>query len=106
MRGWIPARSFSPKKLPALVWRSLGFIAPAAARQYLDDLIRDRVRWAREEHAKADGPLTIVGAFGLTVGIARAAQILRGGLEAAGLPIHEMDCSPVLRPMSDPAQPR
>jgi glycosyltransferase involved in cell wall biosynthesis len=44
----------------------------------------------------------MVGAFEINIGIARAAQFLRSGLLAAGLPVHAMDCSAVLRPMAGP----
>ena len=50
--------------------------------------------------------MSILGGFELNIGVARAAQILRTGLEAAGIPVHPMDCSPVLRPIPGPAQPR
>jgi glycosyltransferase involved in cell wall biosynthesis len=98
---WIAARRFTPKNLPGLVWRSLSVLAPATSRRYLDHLLRDRVR-AAQQAPRVDGPLTLLGAFQLNIGVARAAQILRGGLEAAGLPVHPMDCSAVLRPMPGP----
>ncbi|HET6618596.1 MAG TPA: glycosyltransferase family 4 protein [Dongiaceae bacterium] len=98
---WIPARTFTPPKLAGLIWRGLARFAPGAARQYHDGLIRGKVRRCRTA-AGADGPLTLLGAFELNIGIARAAQILRSSMEAAGLPIHPMDCSAVLRPMPGP----
>lgn len=98
--GWIPARSFAPPKLRGLIWRSLARIAPGAARRYHDHLIREQVRRCRP--ARADGPLTMIGAFELNIGIARAAQILCSSMEAAGLPVYPMDCSAVLRPMPGP----
>lgn len=103
---WIPARSFTPKKLSGLVWRGLNAVSPSTARRYLDHLIRDRVRRIRRTPSDGDGPVTLVGSFEFNIGIARAAQILRAGLEAADLPIHAMDCSAVLRPMPGPPKPR
>src|SRR5688572_23137512 len=91
------------RELSGLTWRILNLLAPDLARRYFARVLRARVRAARRKPRTETGPIAIVGAFGLTVGIARAAQILRGGLEAAGLPIHEMDCSAVLRPLPGPA---
>ncbi|HEX6120249.1 MAG TPA: glycosyltransferase family 4 protein [Dongiaceae bacterium] len=84
-----------------MIWRSLARFAPGTARRYCDRLIRGEVRRCRTA-AGADGPLTVVGGFGLNIGIARAAQILCSSLEAAGLPVYPMDCSAVLRPMPGP----
>lgn len=98
----IIARGFKPKKLQALIWRGLDSVAPGAAGRYLDHLIRDRVRRLQQVPATGGGPMTLVGAFELNIGIARAAQILRAGMEAAGLPVYPMDCSAVLRPMPGP----
>jgi glycosyltransferase involved in cell wall biosynthesis len=102
----IPARSFVPRRLSGLIWLGLNIVSPAAARRYLDHLIRDRMRVARQAVPKTDGPLTLIGAFQLNIGVARAAQILRVGLEAANLPVYPMDCSAVLRPLPGPPQPR
>ena len=46
--------------------------------------------------------MTLVGAFDLHIGVARAAQILRAGIEATDIPLHPIDCSPVLRPLPGP----
>src|ERR1051325_7807650 len=95
---WISSRTFVPGKLPGFLWRVLRMFAPITATPYLDFLIRCRVHAA--QHAqRADGPLTLLGAFSLNIGIARAAQILCAGLEAAGQPVYPMDCSAVLRPI-------
>jgi glycosyltransferase involved in cell wall biosynthesis len=103
---WIPARSFTPDRLSGLICRGLGTVAPTAARRYLDAVIRARVSRAREEPSAGGPPVSILGGFELNIGVARAAQILRAGLEASGVPVHPMDCSPVLRPIAGPAQPR
>jgi len=106
-QDWIPARSFTAAKLPGLVWRALDAVLPSTAGAYLDYLIRARVRRLRRTPSAGDGPVTLLGAFELTIGIARAAQVLRAGMVAANLPVHPMDCSPVLRPMrgSPPQRP-
>jgi glycosyltransferase involved in cell wall biosynthesis len=107
---WIPARSFTPDRWSGLIWRGLGAVAPSIARRYLDAVIRARVRHMRKEPRggplPGGHPLSILGAFELNIGVARAAQILRSSLEAVDVPIHPMDCSPVLRPAVGPAQPR
>jgi glycosyltransferase involved in cell wall biosynthesis len=103
---WIRPRSFAPGKLPGLIWRGLGLIAPDVARRYLDHLVRARVRMLRPTVASGGTPLTLLGAFELNLGIGRAAQILRAGLQAASVPVHPMDCSPVLRPLPGPPRPR
>jgi len=97
----MPARSFVPSGPRGLTWRALDLVAPSIARRYLDHLIRARVHRARY-FAHADGPLALIGAFELNIGVARAAQILRAGLEASGVPVHAMDCSAVLRPLPGP----
>ena len=56
----------------------------------------------REKQRAGAAPIALLGGFELNIGIARAAQILRGGLEAAGLPVYPMDCSAVLRPLPGP----
>ena len=73
---------------------------------YLDHLLRLRLRRLDEAPHAGGPPIALLGGFELTLGIARAAQLLRAGLEAADLPVHPMDCSAVLRPMPGPAQPR
>ncbi len=73
---------------------------------YLDHLLRLRLRRLDEAPHPGGPPIALLGGFELTLGIARAAQLLRAGLEAADLPVHPMDCSAVLRPMPGPAQPR
>src|SRR6185295_10928090 len=93
---WIPARSFQPRKLPDLIWRGLQGVSPPAARRYLDHLVRDLVRHLRQTPSAGGAPISLLGGFELNIGIARAAQILRSGMEAANLPIHPMDCSAVL----------
>lgn len=106
---WIPARGFKPKKLRGLIWKGLALVTPPAARSYLDRLIRERVRRVRrlqDEPSVGGAPIALLGAFELHIGVARAAQILRSGMEAAGLPIHPMDCSAVLRPLPGPPHPR
>lgn len=103
---WISARSFTPKKLPGLVWKGLGAVAPAAANRYLDYLIRDQIRGSRDAPAHGGAPLTIIGAFSLNIGVARAAQIACSAMEESGLPVHRMDCSAVLRAMPGPPPPR
>jgi glycosyltransferase involved in cell wall biosynthesis len=103
---WIPARSFRLRKLAYLLWRGLDAVSTAAARRYLDHLLRDRVRRLRQMPSIGGGPVTLLGGFELNIGITRAAQILRSGLEAAGLPVHPMDCSAVLRPLPGPPAPR
>ena len=103
---WIPARSFTPDRLSGLISRGLGTVAPTAARRYLDSVIRARVIRARKEPSVGGPPVSILGGFELNIGVARAAQILRAGLEASDVPVHPMDCSPVLRPLAGPAQPR
>jgi glycosyltransferase involved in cell wall biosynthesis len=95
----IPARSYKPVKLPGLIWRALGIVSPSVARRYLDHLIRDRVQRARQAPLVGSSPVSLLGAFEINIGIARAAQILRSGLEASGVPVHPMDCSAVLRPL-------
>ena len=100
---WIPGRAFVPTKLPGMIWRSLDLFAPSAARLYLDHLIRGRVQGARRITPAGSDRFTLLGAFELNIGIARAAQILRSGLQAADVPLHPMDCSAVLRPLPGPA---
>ena len=72
------------------------------ARRYLDTVIRARVSRMRGQPRAGGHPLSILGGFELNIGVARAAQILRTGLEAVNVPVHAMDCSPVLRPMPEP----
>ena len=96
------ARHFKPKRLSHLIWRMLDVAAPSAANRYLDYLVRTHVRRARQRAPAAAAPLAILGGFHLTIGIARTAQILRAGIEAADLPLHVMDCSAVLRPIPGP----
>lgn len=103
---WIPARSFTPERWSGLVWRGLDAVAPLMARGYLDAVIRARVSRARAAPRAGGPPMSILGGFELNIGVARAAQILRAGLEAVEVPVHPMDCSPVLRPIPGPAQPR
>ncbi len=103
---WIPARSFTPSKLSGLIWRTLSLFAPSAARRYLDHLICERVRRARGKRAAGGGPFTLLGAFELNIGIARAAQICAPAWKRRDVPVHPMDCSAVLRPMPGPPQPR
>jgi len=102
----IPARAFTPDRWSGLVWRTLDAVAPSIARRYLDTMIRARVSRMREKPMAGGAPVSILGGFELNIGVARAAQILRTGLEATGIPVHPMDCSPVLRPIPGPAQPR
>lgn len=102
----IPARSFTPDRWSGLLWRGLGTVAPPVARHYLDSVIRARVGRMRKQPSAGGQPLSILGAFELNIGVARAAQILRTGLEAVDVPVHPMDCSPVLRPIVGPLQPR
>jgi glycosyltransferase involved in cell wall biosynthesis len=102
----IPPRTFAPRKLSGLTWRTLAAFTPDLAHRYLDRLLRSRVRAARQRPCVERIPLTLLGAFELNIGIARAAQILRAGLEASDIPVHPMDCSAVLRPMPGPPQPR
>lgn len=103
----ISARSFEPGGLTGIAWRGLRLIAPAGAERYLDYLVRMRVQRVRVSGAAANDPLfTLLGAFELNIGIARAAQILRAGLESADVPVHPMDCSDVLRPLPGPPRPR
>ena len=104
--NWIPARSFTPERGSGLIWRGLGAIAPSMARRYLDTVIRARVGRARQAPGAGGHPLSILGGFELNIGVARAAQILRSGLEAVDVPVHPMDCSPVLRAMAGSPQPR
>ncbi len=103
---WIPARSFAPDRWSGLMWRGLGAVAPSVARGYLDSLIRARVSRAREEPRVDSRLFSLLGAFELDIGIARAAQVLRAGLDASAVPVHPMDCSAVLRPIPGPPQPR
>jgi glycosyltransferase involved in cell wall biosynthesis len=103
---WIHARSFAPRRLPGLTWRTLCRLAPGLARSYLDHLLRAEVHEARVEPRSERTPISLLGAFELDIGVARAAQILRSGLEAANIPVHPMDCSAVLRPMPGPPRPR
>ena len=100
--NWIPPRSFRPKALSGFIWRSLNVLAPSIARRYFDHLIRDLVRHLRQTPSAGSAPISLIGGFELNIGIARAAQILRSGMEAAGLPVHPMDCSAVLRPLPSP----
>ena len=79
---------------------------PNLAYRYLDYLVRTEVRHSQTVPASCATPLALIGAFELTIGVARAAQILRIGLESASFPIHPMDCSAVLRPMPGPPRPR
>jgi glycosyltransferase involved in cell wall biosynthesis len=100
--SWIAARSLKPKRLQRLIWAVIDAVAPSAASRYLDHLIRARVRRLRETPARSGGPVTLVAAFELNIGIARAAQFLRSGMEASDLPICTMDCSAVLRRIAGP----
>jgi glycosyltransferase involved in cell wall biosynthesis len=102
----IPARSFIPQRLRGFLWRSLRTFVPSAGRRYLDYLIRTRVQRILESPRVGGAPIALVGGFELSIGIGRAAQILRAGLEASGLPVHPMDCSAVLRPLPGPPRPR
>jgi len=104
--NWIPARSFTPERGSGLIWRGLGAIAPSMARRYLDTVIRARVSRVRQAPSAGGHPLSILGGFELNIGVARAAQILRTGLEAVDVPVHPMDCSPVLRAIAGSPQPR
>jgi len=104
--AWIPARNFRPRKLLGLIWQGLRVVSPPAASRYLDHLIRKGVRRLRQTPSDGGGPVTLLGGFELNIGIARAAQILRSGMEAANLPLHPMDCSAVLRPLPGPPAPR
>jgi glycosyltransferase involved in cell wall biosynthesis len=88
--------------LSGQTWRIFDVLAPGLASRYFARVLRARVRAARRKPHTEDGPIALVGAFELDIGIARAAQILRTGLEAAAVPLHPMDCSPVLRPLPGP----
>lgn len=103
---WILPQSFAPKGLPGFVWRGLRAAAPAAAGRYLDHLMRARLRRLPRPPRAGGYPISILGAFELNIGIARAAQILRAGLEASDIQVHPMDCSAVLRPLPGPPRPR
>src|SRR4029450_7001457 len=98
--NWIPARSFTPERGSGLIWRGLGAIAPSMARRYLDTVIRARVSRVRQAPSAGGHPLSILGGFELNIGVARAAQILRTGLEAVDVPVPPMDDSPVRRALS------
>src|SRR5688572_7893229 len=100
---WIPARTFKPKRLTGLTQHILEAISPTMGAWYLDRLLRFRLRRLGEAPHPGGPPISLLGAFELNIGIARAAQLLRAGLEAADLPIHPMDCSAVLRPIPGPA---
>src|SRR4029450_4753024 len=104
--NWIPARSFTPERGSGLIWRGLGAIAPSMARRYLDTVIRARVSRVRQAPSAGGHPLSILGGFELNPAVARAAQILRPGLEAVEAPAHPMDGSPVLRAIAGSPQPR
>jgi len=80
----IPARAFTPDRWSGLVWRTLDAVAPSIARRYLDTMIRARVSRMREKPMAGGAPVSILGGFELNIGVARAAQILRTGLEATG----------------------
>jgi glycosyltransferase involved in cell wall biosynthesis len=73
------------------------------ARSYLEYLVLARVERERKASRRDGVPMSLVGAFDLNIGIARAAQILRTGIEATDIPLHPMDCSAVLRPLPGPA---
>lgn len=102
----IASRSFVPRKLPGLVWRGLHKVAPAAANRYFDYLIRDQVRRSRGRQEIGGLPLTVVGSFALNIGIAKAAQALCLAMKDGGVPVHQMDCSAVLRLVAGPRAPR
>src|SRR5688572_23035317 len=103
---WIPARTFKPKRLAGLTQHILEAVSPTTAAWYLDHLLRLRLRRLGEVPHPGGAPISLLGAFELDIGIARAAQILRAGLEASDVPVHPMDCSAVLRPMPGPPRPR
>lgn len=94
---WIPARRFKQKGLSRFLWRSLDMIAPQLAERYLEHLVRSRVLHMRQSPASGNLPIALIGGLELSLGVARTAQILRAGIEAADIPLHPMDCSPVLR---------
>lgn len=104
----ILGRRFKLKGLSGVIWRGLKAVSPPTAHYYLDDLMRADLRRLpskRTTHASSPTPIALLGAFLLDIGIARAAQILRAGLEAAELPLHPMDCSALLRRTPGPRPP-
>lgn len=106
---WIPTQRFVPEGLQRLIWKSLRAVAPRLAGRYLGNILRDRVRRERPAQRPAGGgPLTAVGLFDLNIGVARAANILCSAFQAAGQPVHMVDCSGLARaktrPLPGPAE--
>lgn len=102
LQRWITARSFVPGRLSQIIWRVADAASPTLSQRYLDHLVRAAMRALCIAPRAGDAPIALLGAFALDIGIGRAAQILRSGLEVAGLPVHPMDCSTVLRRLPGP----
>lgn len=85
-----------------MVWRALSTACPSIGLRYLDHLIRISVDQERRSPRSSAAPVALFGGFDVNIGIARAAQFLRAGLEAASVSVHPMDCSAVLRPLPGP----
>lgn len=90
-------RKFKPKKgLSRRFWRRLSGLSPVWGRRYLTYVMRRRIRAVAAPGSGPVEPVTVAAFFRTHLGIAQAARMLAGGLQAAQVDVRRFDCSELL----------